>query len=288
MDKIKRMASKRNNALSSPGVLGISDSLFAEMEPERKEEWDRRTKMWAKMEEEFPAIAQLRGVAISGLVSDETDGRAAHDAYFKLLGAGLESSEVFEMAIGIAVLTRLPRSSNRRSNSRPIARAWYDGSGKSPKTLAYFSRRLKNLADEVEKLNSHPFFKPETWVKTRNLSSEAAKRHFALWFERLPILLHHYAAFVDAHSKSLRETFRQRSRARGPKDSTQALVGLVNIVRKETSRPHYSELATILNAAGRKAGVKKDFSPDELKMAVLRYRKQRPKQPSMALEAPSQ
>jgi hypothetical protein len=281
------MTAKRNNNLTSIGVLGVSDSLFADIERERKEKWERRTKVWAKMEEECPAIAQLRGLAISGLISDEADGRAAHDAYFKLLGAGLETSEAFEMAIGLAVLTCLPRSANRHTNSKPVARAWYEGSGKTPKTLAYFSLRLKNVADEIEKLNSHTFFKPETWVKTRNLSSDAAKRVFAVWFERLPILLHHYAAFVDAHSKSLRETFKQRSRARGPNTSTQALVGLVNMVRKETGRPHYSELATILNAAGRKAGVKKDFSPDELKMSVSRYRKQQPNESGLPLEAPS-
>jgi hypothetical protein len=268
------------------GLFGVSDSVFAEIERKRKEEWERRTKMWAEMEEKYPAIAQLRGLAVSEIMSAEPDGRAAHDAYFKLLHAGLETAEFFEMVIGRAVLACLPPSARRHPRARPMARAWYAGSGKTPKTLAYFAQRLRNVAEEIEKLNSHPFFKPETWVKTRNLSSESAKRIFALWFERLPILLHHYAAFVDTHTKSLRESFKQLSRARGPNDSTQMLVFLVDMVRNETGRPHYNELTAILNAAGRKAGVKKDFSPDELKMAVSRYRKQQPRQSGLHLESP--
>jgi hypothetical protein len=260
-------------------TLGFLGSWFAEMESERNAKAERRQKMWRDMEEESPDIARIRHVVISGILSDEADGRAAHDAYFNLIRSGLENSELLQFVLGLAVLASLPQHTKRRPGVSSKSSIWYEGSGKNAKTLAYFPTRIENMADEIERLNAHPFFKPDTWVKTRSLP-EAKKMVFARWFERLPVLMRHYAAFIGAHSKTMRKSMHEFTGS-GPEKLTQILVALVDLVRKETRRPHYKELAAILNAAGRNSGVKKDFGPDELKMAVSRHRNAQGVDPSL-------
>jgi hypothetical protein len=127
----------------------------------------------------------------------------AREAYFGLFQAGLNSLEILEVLVGRAVLeTSTP--SAKAGVQRPSNRNIQHGiSPRFSKELPALINRVNKPANAIEKLNALVFFKPKTWVKIRKLPG-VAKTHFGFWFEQLPLLLRHYAAFMEAHSKPVR------------------------------------------------------------------------------------
>jgi len=188
----------------------------------------------------------------------------AKDSYSDLLSAGVTQPELLELLAGIAVL--LP--------TRGKIPKWFRDLGKTAEQLKAFPSRIEAMAGEIETLNKHPMLRPDEWVKARGIA-ESAKRHFAVWFARLPLLVCHYAAFVRAHCKRMSDFLLKEHRI-APR--TRVLRALVSLVRRETGSPRYTHLSNVLIATALLAGKpEKGLDPDSLKsLDTSRPTKQKP------------
>jgi hypothetical protein len=262
-------------------VLGLDDSVprlyglgptFQEWQATWTEKTNRREEIWRTLERMSPGIAHTRGLAVSGIMSDDV----TKASYFKLLDAGLENCELLEYFVGLAVFLR----------QKKIGRAqdWLRGSGKTCKTLKEFPRRIANMADEIEMVNNHPLLCP-SWVRGRNLS-DSHKEYSSVWFNRLPVLLRRYAAYLSGHSSDMSKSMTEHSR-KNPKTYGSVLDALLDLVIRETGGYRYAHLSKLLTATAAVTGSKKDFSPDALKMRTLRLRKRRVPQKAVSLSRPT-
>lgn len=234
---------------------------WKEMQAELKKAEESRERMWREVESKQPEIAKYRKLTFTGVLGDNV----AKNSYNNLLRAGVKQPELLECLVGIAV--SLPR--------RGKTPEWLLGSGMTAKQLDNFPSQLEGMAEEIEKLNRHPMFRPDAWVQGRNIT-EAAKKPFGLWFTRLPLLLRHYAAFIRGHSRHTCHFLKERYR---PSPQAQALFGLIKLVRRETGRPMLPDLSNVLTAAGI-AGTDHVFDPPSLKVLDYRHRKQRKPTPA--------
>jgi hypothetical protein len=245
--------------METRNMYGLAFPSWEEVQSEVEKMEEKRKRFWDGVESQNPTIGAWRNITIHGVMQD----MVAKESYFRLLRAGISQPEFFEMLVGLAVsLPRRGRSPN-----------WLSGTGKTPKTLASLASRLEGAAGELEKLNNHPLLRPDIWIQTRKLS-EQQKKSFGLWFGRLPVLLRYYAAFLTAHSKTMRHFVRQKNRN---SPQAQVLAGVIDLVRREAGRPMLSDLANVLSAAAAGAGTTQCFDPASLKVLDYRSRKARSK-----------
>jgi hypothetical protein len=233
--------------LSAMGL--VPDEAFGKAE----EAWNR---FWEELESIEPRVIICRNLTIRGVF----ENKVARDSYFKLCRAGLSQPEVFEMLVGMAVIPRKGKDPN-----------WLSGSGMTAKQINYLPKRLQDSANQIERLNKHPNLTPGYWIRGRKIAE--TKSEFAIdllgkLLMGLPSLLRVYAAFISGHSRSMREKKESRSRPR-----SQVLAQLVQIVRKQTGRPMFSDLSNVLTAAahGAKTG-SLGLDPDSLKSLDAAYR----------------
>jgi hypothetical protein len=242
----------------------FSDSFGGQAQPETLRDKIKRSQ---------PEVARLMG--LTQQVVDEKG--VAKNCYSKLCEAGLKRSEWFYALVAVAVLTGGKKKGNQD---------WClaTNMGMSAKTLSLFPRRVRNFADEIEKLNFHPLLGPEFWFFNPDLCflqglklTDSLKKSLALWFGRLPRLLRCYADYVEWQSKTSSRRVRAHKR---PKVGSQIRVLglLIEFVREETDKSLYPELSEILTAVAAAAGMSKDFSVGLLKMAVLRSKELERKQ----------
>ena len=234
-------------------LTGLGDA-WPELEEERK-----RTQMfWQDVERKNPAIATWRNLTIAGVMSDDI----ARDSYFKMLGAGFTKIEFLEMLVGLAVL-----GTKKIPKLRP-----FPDCGMNRGQIGRFPKRLRDIAEEIERLNKHPLIRPDIFVVYMT-ASEPLKKHLGKWFLQLPILLRSYAAFFAVHAKST-AWFMKRNVANHRTWRPEVLCCLVDLVRKETGRPRLTDLANILTATAHEAGISEvGLDADSLKTLEAKHRK---------------
>lgn len=229
-------------------TMGLEAQYFNEHAATEREESRPPVEPWP--------VEQWRQIAVQGIESD----KLAKESYDNLLRAGVRSPEALQIFVGMAATA--PKSAGRVDS--------LSGSGKTIKTLAYFPRRLKAAASEIEKLNKHSLLRPDVWVSSGGFS-ELEERIFGRWFLRMPVLLRRYADFLDAQSRRVK-----RFGASGRwSPQTFALSALIGYVRQETKRPMFEDLGNVLDATARVAYGEKSqtFLVASLKMLDSRKRK---------------
>ena len=193
--------------------------------------------------------------------------KAARKSYSNLRAKGLKNTELLEELVGMAVAIAVGSGGKASKWSK-----WYSGSGKTPKTLAYFPKRLKAVADEIEKLNTHPLLRPDK----ESSICEPDMKPFVVWFMELPTMLRHYATHVHYLSGSMSKLFRRNKKGSvGPMG--QVLDCLRLLALKETGKERPADLKRLLAAALKKVpGLDPNFYFDfeaELKNRAYRERK---------------
>jgi hypothetical protein len=139
-----------------------------------------------------------------------------------------------------------PRGQYRRSWEK----LWTLETGKTWKALKDFPRRLENMADEVERVNSSFFFSPAQIANAKTLKAEFARKHF----NQLPGILHVYAAALEAHierTPDLTARIFPQSPGGGP---SQWVLLLSYTVKQATGKWRDREVAELLNAGARVLG----------------------------------
>lgn len=205
----------------------------------------------------------------------------AKKSYSSLKKNGLKSTDLFEELVGMVAAVAVGSLGKRNKRS-----TWYSGSGKTPETLAYFPKRLTAMADEIEKLNTHPLLRPDRFC-------EPDKKPFVVRFMELPTIVRHYAAHVDHLSRSTSRRFSRNKKGRiGPMG--QVLDCLRWLVREETGRERPADLSRILEAAVHAnldaVNSNLHFETDlnfeaELKSRAYRERKQLGPNPSLLVQS---
>ncbi len=205
--------------------------------------------------------SEHRKLTMEAILSD----LPAKKSYSNLLAKGLKNVELLQELIGMAVAVAVGSKGKAARWSK-----WYSGSGKTPKTLAYFPTRLKAMAGEVERLNAHPLLRPDK----EGSICEPDKKPFVVGFMELPTMLRHYAAHVDDLSRSMSRLFR-RNKKGSVGQMGQVLDGLRWLVRKETGEERPADLSRLLAAAANAApGSNPNFDFEaELKNRAYRERK---------------
>ncbi len=210
--------------------------------------------------------------------------KVAKNSYSNLKKNGLKSTDLFEELVGMvaAVAVGSLGKPNKRST-------WYSGSGKTPKTLAYFPGRLRAMAGEIERLNTYPLFRPDK----EGSICKPDKKSLVVGFMELPVTLRQFAAHVDDLSRSTSGLFSRNKKGRmGPMG--QVLDCLRWLVRKETGRERPAVLQRILKAAVQAnldaVNGNLDFETDlnfeaELKSRAYRERKQLGPNPSLLVQS---
>lgn len=120
---------------------------------------------------------------------------------------------------------------------------WTIDTGKTWKSLREFPRRLRRIADEVERLNRSPFFCPEHAITAKTPSANFAKTQFT----RLPAHLNIYASWIEVWTSKLPAYM--GADARGPRGFGQFVYSLSLMISILTGRFCDEEASTLLNAA---------------------------------------
>jgi hypothetical protein len=131
--------------------------------------------------------------------------------------------------------------------------------------------RLRKLAKEIEDLISKPEFDPrrllppsEVKRPLREAISEADKysgiRALVWEWVKLPRSLYGFAAYLEIQFRNLRSR-----RTRLGTSRQRAVIGLLDYVTKATGRPHYREVADLVNEGLNLVGVSKNLGVDDLK-----------------------
>ncbi len=168
--------------------------------------------------------------------------RFARKSYRKLRDMGLKHTEQFLEFVTMAAV--LAPEGKAADSPKWYLDAWR-ASGKTPKTVAYFPKRLKTVADEVEKFIPHPLFGP---VEE---------------FTKLPTMLRSYAEHVEERRSLLRQGRQGR-----PKTLAQVLAALRRFVRNETGKERHADVARLLTAVANYPGFEFEAA---LKMNAHRY-----------------
>lgn len=180
-------------------------------------------------------IEKYGKLAMQAILSD----KAAKKSYSNLLAKGLKDIELLQEFLGMAVVLAVSPKGKAAKWFK-----WYSGSGKTPKQLAYFPTRLRAVANEIERLNTHPLLRPDK----ESSICEPDKKPFVVGFMELPTMLRHYAAHVGDLSRSTSRLFR-RNKKGSVRPMGQVLDCLRWLVRKETGKERSADLARLLEAA---------------------------------------
>lgn len=113
----------------------------------------------------------------------ETLGRFRRDTF-----KDLPVVELLPVLACLAIMTK--SKSCRRETWEPL---WAAGTGKTWKALKDFPRRIRGIADEVERVNSPPFFNPSFWITKETTQAKIVRGRFT----QLPGLLRLYATSVE-------------------------------------------------------------------------------------------
>jgi hypothetical protein len=130
---------------------------------------------------------------------------------------------------------------NRNTGKGGLEDLWTVDTGMTWKSLRDFPRRLRRMADEVERLNKSPFFSPEHAITAKNPSANFAK----IQFTRLPAHLNMYASWIEVWASKLPEYMGPR----GPRGFGQFGYSLSLMISILTGRFHDKEVSTLLNAS---------------------------------------
>ncbi|GEM_PF-6965421 len=174
-------------------------------------------------------------------------------AYDNLLSQGLKSLDDFKTWVGAAVST----SNSAKTDD------WRLGEGHYREIMCH-AKSLKRIAKETQELNQHPLFRPDHWTVPGGIEHT--------FYPALRYLLDNRAEWIE---KQLKYIAARRKSEQARKLQNPPLGLLIDLVRYETRRQHYSELSEILTAGAGIAGTKDDFSPDRLKQISARRAKRR-------------
>ena len=167
----------------------------------------------------------------------------AKKSYCNLQKKGLKHTDQFLELLTMAAVLALE---GKAADSPKWYQDAWRASGKTPKTVASFPKRLKTVADEIEKVSAHPLFGP---VEE---------------FTNLPTILRSYADHVGERCRVLRQGRKGRPGTLG-----QVLVALRSFVRNETGKERHADVARLLTVVANDPGGY-DFEAC-LKMNARRY-----------------
>jgi hypothetical protein len=186
----------------------------------------------------------------------EVLGRVRRDTF-----KDLPLVELLPLLACLAIMTK--RKSSRRETWEKF---WPVGTGKTLKALKDFPRRIRGIADEVERVNSNPFFNPSSWITKETTDARIVRRRFT----QLPGLLCLYATSLELLIGRLPSLTAQAypPPTHGHSDFVFLLSGSVKMA---TGRFRDREVAELLNAAALALG--EDYEFDALTLAQARSRR---------------
>ena len=104
------------------------------------------------------------------------------------------------------------------------------------------------MAEQIEKLNENPFFKPETFMDRRlRILPANIQQRIRQHFYELPEILRWYGACVEKQPSEIGR-FRRSSAGRRQSHQVVAILGFLLLNKIVIKRPCYPEVAEILNA----------------------------------------
>jgi hypothetical protein len=141
---------------------------------------------------------------------------------------------------------------------------WARGTGKTWKSLKEFPRRLMDLADEIERVNTaDPLF----YARRRGKDLERfALLRLGQSCKGLPIMIRDY-------SEALRERNATVTAATPRSGSQNALFQITEVVKWSTGKPHDKEVSELLNVVAEALGEDKRFDATSIAQARSRSRK---------------
>ncbi len=230
-----------------PSFYGISPALEAAAEAPSIEEQAKRL-----LRENVSRLASNPRVTSAV----EVLGRFRRDTF-----KDLPLVEVLPLLACLAIMTK--RKSSRRETWE---RFWPTGTGKTWKAIKDFPRRIRRIADEVERVNSNPFFNPSFWIAKETIDAKIVRRRFT----QLPGLLSLYAASLELLIGRLPTLTAQAypPPTHGHWDFVLLLSGSIKMA---TGRFRDREVAELLNAAALALG--EDYEFDALTLAQARSRR---------------
>lgn len=150
-----------------------------------------------------------------------------------------------------------------RSMSKKFKEARAEGTGKTWKAVKEFPKRIKSMADEMERVNTSTFLAPEKAIKRKARGAKMARQKF----RDLPSLMRVFGTALERQI----EVISLLNADVFPRTPTHEYLMLA--VRSWTGKPHDKEVAELLNAAGTILGGKSDFDALALAQSRLRSRK---------------
>ncbi len=169
----------------------------------------------------------------------------ARKSYNKLVASGIHEPELLEFLVARTVWSFY---------LRPL-KHWYSTLGKTAKALKDFCKRLRSIANEVEKTTER--------LRWTGLLFEPIGIPIRS-FNGIPELLGRYAAFICVAARKKRT--QKRELVSAAKDE------LIQFVREETGRPQYEELSNLLIAVAHDAGLEPDIVDHNLSLTALKQR----------------
>jgi hypothetical protein len=145
------------------------------------------------------------------------------------------------------------------------------GTGKTWKALTEFPQRLRQVADEIERLNGSHWFNPEFTLR----QEDPVGRVLVKRFKTLPGYLRAYAHITEKRAKWLLEMRRQFYPT--TKGFSQYVFRLSEFVKLMTGKFHDKEVVDLLNAAAWALGEEANGEPrfHELALVQARYRRRK-------------
>jgi hypothetical protein len=177
-------------------------------------------------------------------------------AFRKLERDGVNSSMLGRFLVFIASLPKL----RRRKEWRGMA--WY--------TFERFPARLRALANQIDDINAHPALTPKRWAAVVSSKKKAIRARQAREFQSLPETMREYADYLHMQLHLIQPALRREEQALSLQRGI--LVMLLDVVRGITGKPHYTDLALLLEYAYEFAAHQaKEISPASLKMLSKRH-----------------
>jgi len=195
------------------------------------------------------------------------------DPFQVLVEAGADREKLRRLLahvyVGAAVEIEARRCAEGRRKKTPSRRVEEAGLKKSPD-------RLRELANEIEKLISNPEFDPrrylpeENKVRFRDPISEKYSVVQALVSEwvNLPRSLYGFAHYLELR---LGEPRSQSQPIRPGTTRRRAVIALRDYVQEATNRPHDEEVADLVTRVSNEAGLPGTLTADDLKKISQRY-----------------
>jgi len=164
------------------------------------------------------------------------------------------------------LLTAIAVTKNLSARSRE--NFWAVGTGKTWKSLKELPRRLRSMADEIQRLNDSPLFAPEQAISSKAPTAQYARQQFA----RLPALLRIYARWLEVWISKIPGFMAQQfPPRRGRAETVVALSQLVKIASGSYCDEEVSELLSAADAFLNPSDKRRDGF-DARVLATMRYR----------------